>query len=676
MELEQSLDLTYVKLEEMKKKLDELDENVESVYEGINGETLNTINSKVDSVTNVTNTIKTNIDNLQGDVSEIKENANNNSNINEIKTNVDDIKTSVETIKTSSENLGTIKDDVTNIKGNVNTINTNSGTIKTDVESVKSIVENLQTDLDNLDTKSTNIKTNVDNIITNNTSISNKVDGIDEKINEIKTKVENSSTPEDMATNTELSNKTNQIIGTSDVDLTKIYEKIENVKNLNDELYNYLNENKRPKEFQADPFKLDETYTEYVKNGETYQTSDYIQCNSLFTLGSTSGNTDGILEIFGVSCEDETFDLKFTADFEYNIKSKLIFTFLNTTFGTENLDYYIYNFPNSGRNIVSVTINGIKTLESGNFIKITAPQHLILNSYKIEVFGKNIQIITKRRKYKVFCKWDETLIAKIENDNAYSLSLKTSTLNPVDLERDYTLEYEGAKEFSIVRSSAGNSDCGFPSYLCKSVVNLSGTIYEQIETSPWVDSRSGFMITNHCLDTKINGAENFKVFTLNYKSGNMRIEYNTNGMTNMTSFYTLQPSVNIAADFCYVYDQYRAYSLSSYNVNFVITKPNGMNVLQLRQDSIVSDLNLGFGKNVTAFKDKENENIINVYMKVADKMVKKVVQYSIDTDENNNIIKTMTILEQKVIGTYDYYYETKTNVYLVVKDDILYMFKK
>ena len=668
MELEQSLDLTYVKLEEMKKKLDELDENVESVYEGINGETLNTINSKVDSVTNVTNTIKTNIDNLQGDVSEIKENANNNSNINEIKTNVDDIKTSVETIKTSSENLGTIKDDVTNIKGNVNTINTNSGTIKTDVESVKNIVENLQTDLDNLDTKSTNIKTNVDNIITNNTSISNKVDGIDEKIDEIKTKVENSSTPEDMATNTELSNKTNQIIGTSDVDLTKIYDKI-------DEMTNYLGKNPVPLPFDDDPYKLNEEFTGY-NSAETYRTSDSFECITPYLINGDNGNGYYYITCFGVYCEDNTYTVKFTADVEVPQVMKIeVIQQGNYLNDTKN----IFLNLTAGRNLINETMTFTK--REDNYIRIRFTMaNAKVNSFKVELFGKNASITTKPYKYKVFCKNDKILISKLKDHCGYYLELKTNELSPEDLKKKYELAYNNVKDFQAVYGtyyfSTSTLTNTFTKIICKDFITLDGYNKMQTETGDIIDAYSaGIALNCSCID-KASYVSFSRSFLLCLGSdGKYKYSGITNSFYGVTDLTQIESLINKAFRPAPVNDMYDLVFVRGYDWSTIVRKTDGTNVLYLdyKDDSVTLDL--GFGENVTAYYEKNNRNCINVYMKVGTKMIKKVVNITETTDEENVTTKSAEIVSQNVIGTYDFYYETPSNCYFVVKDDELYLFK-
>lgn len=670
MELEQSLDLTYVKLEEMKKKLDELDENVESVYEGINGETLNTINSKVDSVTNVTNTIKTNIDNLQGDVSEIKENANNNSNINEIKTNVNDIKTSVETIKTSSENLGTIKDDVTNIKSNVNTINTNSGTIKTDVESVKSIVENLQTDLDNLDTKSTNIKTNVDNIITNNTSISNKVDGIDEKIDEIKTKVENSTTPEDMATNTELNNKTTKIIGNNDdVDLTKIYDKI-------DEMTNYLGKNPVPMPFEDDPYKLNEEFTGY-NDAETYRTSDSFECIYPYTINECGSNGYYYLTYFGVYCEDETYTVKFTADIEVPEDMKIeIIQQGNYLNDTKN----IFLNVTTGRNLINETMTFTK--REDNYIRIRFTKaNAKINSYKIELFGKNASITTKPYKYKVFCKNDKILISKYQNNSGYYLELKTDELSPEKLKKKYELAYNGIKDFNAVYGtyyySLSTKTNIFTKIICKDFITVDGYNKVQTETGDIIKAWSaGLSLNCACID-KASYSSFIRGYFISLSSdGKFRYTATSGTIDGTIDNTQIESLINKAFRPAPINDMYDLVLISGYDWSTIARKTDGTNVLYLDYKNNSVTLDLGFGENVTAYYEKNNRNCINVYMKVGTKMVKKVVNITETTDEENVTTKSAEIVSQNVIGTYDFYFETTSNCYFVVKDDELYLFKK
>ena len=62
-------------------------------------------------------------------------------------------------------------------------------------------------------------------------------------------------------------------------------------------------------------------------------------------------------------------------------------------------------------------------------------------------------------------------------------------------------------------------------------------------------------------------------------------------------------------------------------------------------------------------------------MKVGDKMVKKIVNITEITDENDVTTKTAEITSEKVIGSYDFYFETPSDKYFALKDDNLYLFK-
>ena len=80
-------------------------------------------------------------------------------------------------------------------------------------------------------------------------------------------------------------------------------------------------------------------------------------------------------------------------------------------------------------------------------------------------------------------------------------------------------------------------------------------------------------------------------------------------------------------------------------------------------------IELGYGKNQTAFYNPKNPLQINVYFNDGGYCVKSVIGFNEDKTEIN-------LLSQTIIGTYDAYFETDSDVYFVEKDGKLLMFKK
>jgi len=175
------------------------------------------------------------------------------------------------------------------------------------------------------------------------------------------------------------------------------------------------------------------------------------------------------------------------------------------------------------------------------------------------------------------------------------------------------------------------------------------------------------------IDNAHNLKFNFTVFIGNYNTDNLRLIYYSGSLENLYDSNFLIASNNNIANFTFIYD------CENRNMNFnpissILTYKNQVNYLFITLSSSSVKLDLGIGKNLTAYYDATNKNIIYVYMKVGDKMVKKTVQITTVT-EDDTTTKTAEIIEQKVIGTYDYYFETPSEKYIVVKDDQLYVFK-
>lgn len=591
MELEQSLDLTYVKLEEMKKKLDELDENVESVYEGINGETLNTINSKVDSVTNVTNTIKTNIDNLQGDVSEIKENANNNSNINEIKTNVDDIKTSIETIKTSSENLGTIKDDVTNIKSditelksNVITINANSTTTNSNTATIKNNVDNIKTGLDK---------------ITSN--IANREFG-------------------------------NEVI-------QKLDEILKNVS---------LNNNQDT--FEEDPYKLDLEYTTKLEQHRNPTNKVHLEFNNQF-------QTKKFIYRVLAHCEDNVASFKIKINY------------------TSSIDTYIWltNYQNSEDYDLPAGTNANFELELKNQTLTNNKLHFILqfmnnnqlitiNSISIDLEGNNIYV-PETKKYKINHSSNHLIITKVENNNGYYLDIdKKNALTPSILKQNYVLSRENVIDYDRIYDVIMSKNKWFSLNPVEFYINYQRNIvydnannYKSYETYNYLYDKVAFGYTA----SKIYASTIWAYWGNKANWGLLNPSESQTYFNESNGYFKEDLTANCAM----VCEPNRFDYLD--RSAFIVETIDGMNYFYLPDKC---NIEVGYGKFATAFYDKDNALKINIYMNDNGYCVKKVLLLN---DEKTSA----TIVSQRIIGTYDAYFETSSNVYFVEKNKKLYMYK-
>ena len=456
------------------------------------------------------------------------------------------------------------------------------------------------------------------------------------------------------------------IKGTSDIDLTTIYDKLNDVNN-------YLTENPIPKEFSEDPFKLDEPFTEYVPNGTVKNTSDSVECTKSYIINEFGNNNYGVLTLFAIYCEGETFSATVTVDAEVTADSIFDIYFPDSKIISTDKNYKRLSFK-KGRHIMSETIEGVTVQENGNFMYVyLTNKNARVYSFKVEVFGKNIKILSKPTKYKCFTKFDETIISKVENYNGYCLKLKTDTMNPADLSKKYDLEAENVRDFQcILATFKPYSNIFLKGVYCYAGINIDCVPIDRISNQEFKVLTSTPSAYTSMID---NSSTNQFFYTFHTSFLNKEIWLRWSGNlahTNVNTGSLTTEKLNSA--YCAnIYDNYNPMFKEDYRI--IVTRKNLSNILYFKLTADATTFDLGKGTNVTAYYDKDSRDTIRVYMKNGDKMVRKTVNITHSTNDDGNAVESASIIEEKVIGTYDQYFETTNEKYLVVKDNVLYMFK-
>lgn len=615
MDIEQKTDLTYVKIEEIDKK----------------------INKMIDDIS---------------DLSPFSDDSNNTAKIASISSNVVTIMGQNVNVKTDTEKLltdtSTLINDSNSIKTNTEILIDDTSTLKNDTDTLKIDVSTIKT---TMKTISDNLESGFD-LSEINTSLNTKTEEIITNINTTKNEICDS------------------IKGVDNIDITQINDKLTDISNF---LTNTLDVG----EFIDDPFKLNADFEGYTKKAHIYNTTDSIECTKSYTINILGNNANCYLLQVGIYCEDDTFDINFTCDIDIvSENAQIVYDFTDATIGDTNKTYLTENLT-LGRNTFSKTIENINVLESGNFVYIRLPnaESSIVHSFKLEVFGSNISILTKPKKFKVFCKHDETIISKVEDYNGYYIACKTDDLNANTINLKYTLDQENVRDYMRSISSLKNYSATTKGVDMKTYVELDGHLFQKISIAPEFifDNYRGELID--CIDYPGNRCHAILGCISNYSG--LTFTRASCYLHKVNSSTSLGASTKVAANFTFVKSNYEVELRDNDRVfSLIMTKKNGENILFDEYSSTALQINLGFGENVTAYYDKDNSNIIYVYMKVKDKMVRKTVVKSEIIDEENVTTNTFEITEQKVIGTYDIYYETPSNKYFVVKNNQLYIFKQ
>lgn len=618
MDIEQKTDLTYVKIEEIDKK----------------------INKMIDDIS---------------DLSPFSDDSNNTAKIASISSNVVTIMGQNVNVKTDTEKLltdtSTLINDSNSIKTNTEILIDDTSTLKNDTDTLKIDVSTIKT---TMETISDNLESGFD-LSEINTSLNTKAE-------EIKTNIDTSK-----------NEICDSIKGVDNIDITQINDRL-------NAMTTFLGKFPTPLDFEEDPFKLDEEFTEYIPNGEIYNNHDFMIEYEQYNVNENSNNGYNCFAFLAVYCEDETFDLKLTIDVD-NPNTNCNIEIIPFGYSINNVNNTFINLV-QGNNLISQTITFNSAPENNNkFIRFRfTNSNVTINSYRIDVYGKNISILTKPTPYKIFCKKNKILISKLYKNNGYILELETDKLNPADLNKTYTHEFSKILDFHEIYATYYQDYYSLTSHftkiICKDYITLSNKNYFQVEDAEEYNAFSVGLNFSCSLIDNAHYSAFARAFFLSISSDGKAYSSGINpqfyGYINSTYLGEL---INLSAKTTLIYDMYNIHKTTTSEIYTIATLTDGSNVLYLQYLNGASTLNLGFGKNLTAYFEKDNRNCIHVYMKVGDKMVKKIVNITETTDEEGVTTKSAEITSEKVIGTYDFYFETPSDKYFVLKDDKLYLFK-
>lgn len=572
MDIKQTVDLTY-------SKVDEINEKVNRVLNKSGSSNSSNVETKINENSTKLTEIETKIDNFTSNFTEsddkIDEITTKATTIGEdttlIKADVSEIKTNVETIVTQTENLETMNNNITTINSNTATTNNNVITIKKDVESIK-------------------------------TSL----------------------------TDTYYDNKLERTL---------------------DMIIDYINTQENRQLFQTDPYALDLPYSERLLENRNPTNEDYYSIDEEFESKNDSAFFIGL-----VYCAGTTVSFKYTMSFtctestEFTIIiSKRNTQILNFEAGTHQYTLELSDFNIQNNMVVFHFRNSKGTITVHNI--------------QFELSGEQVLFLNRYRKYHLSYSPGKIVVNKFENFKGYHLVLENiETLSPDMINRPYTLAAEKVVSYGMNYLMYYILDGYVPYGEVRTSVLLShrftadykdGYYSKILQTYlPMVQSTMGYF-----MDGKVKEGSILATYGGTTNCGSLITSYNS------STYGSVNNSINYVS--CVLIADLNRFDMVN-RYQFIFEDFTGYNYLYVNSSTKV---NVGFGKNATAFWDTENDKKVHIYLNDNGYCVKK--EYLIDDDNMG-----AELLSQKIIGTYDYYYETNSDVYFVVKNGELLMFKK
>ena len=582
MEIQQALDLTYVKVEEVQKKLENISNNLEDTESMLNGTTVNEIKTKVTET---------------------------NNNLNEISSTINSLGTSNEELATK--------------------INANSTKLDTIIENQtgSGVSEELQTSITSTNETCNNISSKVDTINNNTTTINSNTATTNNNVNSIKKTIE--LIKDNMSLNYE-SKAINQKL---------------------DEIIKKITTDSGDTLFTADPYKLDLEYTTKLEEHRNPTNKDFFEIAE-----ETEYPKSSYLFNIIADCEGSTFDFNLTLSYtvpdseiekKISLRSNSKEEFLNIESGTKTI--------NINRKNITVKDNCI-------LFDILTYAQMTVHYLKIELLCDNVIILPKRKKYKVRNAYDKIAISKIENKKAYYLILdKTKALYPALLNQEYVLDEENVidYDYSIDTMEYLNKKYSIEPYKCK--INTAMR-YSSNYANGLVTASEPKMPSLTC-NIGYNNLKGFWSSVLEFFGPNSPFAYISNMTTTSELRNRLMYKNNELCSSGLVEDLTRFNN--EYKIAYVITTIKGYNHIYINNNCCGE---IGYGKNVTAYYDKDNPNKINMYMNDNGYCVKYILLI-------NNDKTSITTLSKKIIGSYDAYFETNSDIYFVEKNGQLFMYK-
>lgn len=545
--------------------------------------------------------------------------------INEIDTKVNEI---LDVVTDSNPESSTTLKELTN------EIKTNTELIEEKVNSVIDALNNgAELDTSELENKISQTTTSIENLSADLTNIADDITSINSSTSTIRTNITSMVT-----------------------DVDKIYESTTSTKEDHKYIKGKLNEILRrlgttDEEFTEDPFKLNLDYAGKLTENRNTTNYDFIEINKTLPFDNYINAT-----------------LAHTTGTTYSFKASITFT-------TESSVQYIY-CREKNKNYSQRFYAGTHThVFEGNDLTVTngeivltfygGNENFTLHNFKLEIFADNVVILNKaKNKYFVHTTPEKICISKVKDNNGYCLELNKEHLNPALLNQEYTLGQSNVSNYQFTYSFSSYLNTIKDMVKIETYTNLDNYSYTRYDNNysnrrftntPTISTDLGYFAGNSVTQNLIYITSN-----TNVQFGSTRV--NPNSSYNLTNHTSILPNKVCAT--CNVL------CTNIFDGNdkqaFVLTDFAGNNYLYVKSTALL--YNIGYGINTTAFFDKTNPLQVNVYLNDNG----NCVQHKILLSEDKT---TATPIISKIIGTYDSYFETDSNIYFVEKDDSLYMYK-
>lgn len=561
----------------------------------------------------------------------------------QINTKANNINTKVNTVKDNSETLLTnttsLKTDVENITTNVDNLSTTTSTIKQTAENnstkLNTILENLenQTGIDTTELENKILETN-NNIETLNTNVNDIADDI---------------TTINSNTATIRSNVNSMSLDVDNINLNTASTK-EDHKYIKGKLNEILKRiGTAEEEFTDDPYKLNLDYT--GKLAENPNPSNYacFEFNKDINFGRFINST-----------------FAYTTGSSFSFKASITYT-SEKSFSLYCKQTNFYKYPTVSAGTNTYVFEGSDIAVTNGEIVITffaGMENILIHNFKLELFAENVEILNKPRKYFVHNSPEKICISKVKDDNGYYLELSKENLNPALLKQEYTLGQNDVSNYQLTYS--------FYTYLnqTKDIVKvetfteLNNYCYTRYDNNYALRKFSS--VPGICTDI---GYFSGNAVTQNYiyVSDNINVQFATTRVSPNTAIILTKHTSLISNKICNTCNVMCTNIFDNTDKQAtVFTDFAGNNYLFVKSTGLLYEI--GFGKNATAYYDKSNPLQVNVYLNDNGYCVKHKILLSEDKT-------TATPITSKIIGSYDSFFETDSNVYFVEKDGNLYMFK-
>ncbi|MGD9901645.1 MAG: hypothetical protein AB7S44_03825 [Spirochaetales bacterium] len=410
-----------------------------------------------------------------------------------------------------------------------------------------------------------------------------------------------------------------------------------------------------------DPNDTDDTPYTPPSPGTIITTGALTTQNIYYTLTSTFTS----LPMFFTSDQNSTLIIK------TNILININENPLNTTIQLYVDDVEISSYSLTSPSVGAYTIPFATTYTAsavGHKIhfKIT-PSTLYSMSYKVvsaefEILGNNVDFLTTPFPYTVHYDKGTYYIGKIADGNAYYLN---APIGAVNLGAEYTLYSESVIGEKFIHSMQKIDDVWQTTYL--GVIKKVGTGVTYIIN--FEDDTKYFNATAcHNADFLPNGSTGYGG-SLIFAAATLGNLYYYDAVADFSSRATrtietcTSPLVDGYVNAVGVQILDDSYNTVAKNAKIIATRIDGTNFFF----DAVKDfhkLEIGYGTNITAHYANESGSVINVYMRIYNQLVKKVLTFNTSTS-------LYEITEETAIGTWDKYISGYSPAYFTITNNVL-----